>query len=87
MLSIEDAYRDLAKMHAAKGVKSIVICDRGAMDCSAYVDREIWLNILKDLNLDELDVRDKRYDCIVHLVTAGSFTKLYILFWRLFFLL
>lgn len=46
--------------------------DRGAMDPSAYMDRADWLRVLKDLDLDEVSLRDHRYDCVIHLVTAAK---------------
>ncbi|KAI8893182.1 AAA domain-containing protein [Globomyces pollinis-pini] len=72
MLEIEDTYRDLAKLNATKGIKTVIICDRGAMDPSAYMPREDWLRVLEDLKLDEVNLRDNRYDCVVHLVTAAK---------------
>jgi hypothetical protein len=35
MLKMEETYFNLAQSEAEKGRKSIVICDRGAMDASA----------------------------------------------------
>ncbi|KAJ3038347.1 hypothetical protein HDV00_000768 [Rhizophlyctis rosea] len=34
--------------------------------------RPEWLRLLSELNLDEMDIRDNRYDCVVHLVTAAK---------------
>lgn len=42
------------------------------MDPSAYVDRESWLKMLKEMNVSEVDIRDHRYDCVVHLVSAAK---------------
>ncbi|KAJ3129652.1 hypothetical protein HK098_000803 [Nowakowskiella sp. JEL0407] len=42
------------------------------MDPSAYTDSATWHKILSELNLDEVDIRDNRYDCVVHLVTAAK---------------
>ncbi len=49
----------------------MLICDRGALDPSAYMARDEWLTMLKEMNLDELEIRE-RYDCVVHLVTAAK---------------
>ena len=62
----------MAQLDSKKGIKAVVICDRGAMDPSAYIDRELWLRMLKELGVDETDLRDHRYDCVVHLVTAAK---------------
>lgn len=72
MISLEDTYVDLARYDISKGQRAIVICDRGAMDPSAYMPREEWLETLSDLGLNEISLRDERYDCVVHLVTAAN---------------
>ncbi len=72
MIQIENTYRELAKLNAQRGSKTILICDRGAMDPSAYMKRELWLRMLDELGLDETALRDHRYDCVVHLVTAAK---------------
>lgn len=72
MLTIEQTFRELAQINATKGIKSIIICDRGAMDPGAYMDRDLWLKMLDDLQLDESALRDHRYDMVVHLVTAAQ---------------
>ncbi|KAJ3220436.1 hypothetical protein HK099_004359 [Clydaea vesicula] len=72
MLSMENTYMNLARLSAQNGRKTIVICDRGVMDPSAYIPRDEWLQSLRELNLNESDLRDNRYDAVVHLVTAAK---------------
>ncbi|KAI8922263.1 hypothetical protein DFJ77DRAFT_17388 [Powellomyces hirtus] len=72
MMTIQNTFIDLARLSAKQGKKAIVICDRGAMDPSAYMPREGWLRMLKEMNLDEAQIRDHRYDCVIHLVTAAK---------------
>ncbi|KAJ3322500.1 hypothetical protein HDV06_003044 [Boothiomyces sp. JEL0866] len=72
MIQIENTYRELAKLNGKRGIKTVIICDRGAMDPSAYMKREDWLRMLDELHLDEVALRDHRYDCVVHLVTAAK---------------
>ncbi|KAJ2991243.1 hypothetical protein HDV02_003903, partial [Globomyces sp. JEL0801] len=81
MIQIENTYRELAKLNSKRGIKTVLICDRGAMDPSgiffysellAYMDRNEWLRMLHELQLDEVALRDHRYDCVVHLVTAAK---------------
>jgi predicted ATPase len=55
-----------------KGDNCLVISDRGVMDASVYCDQEVWQQVLTDLGLSEVDVKDLRYDCIIHLVTAAQ---------------
>ena len=57
MFQIEDTYFSLA---ATQTRNCLVICDRGAMDCSAYLPRQDWEKILENNSLNEVDIRDNR---------------------------
>ncbi|KNE61359.1 hypothetical protein AMAG_06188 [Allomyces macrogynus ATCC 38327] len=73
MMRLEQTFIDLAHLNYEKqGKKTVVLCDRGTMDPSAYIDRDGWLKILNKLDLQEVDIRDNRYDVVVHLVTAAD---------------
>ncbi|KCV73203.1 hypothetical protein H696_00746 [Fonticula alba] len=72
MLSIENVFFEMARSNSELGIKTIVLCDRGAMDASAYISREDWRRILERNGLDEVELRDARYDVVVHLVTAAD---------------
>lgn len=71
MMTLEDTYMKLAIEDAREGHNAIVICDRGTMDPSAYMPREDWLAILAAAQLHEHELREGRYDCVVHLLTAA----------------
>jgi len=59
MMTIENVFFDLAE----STVKNcLVICDRGAMDASAFISKKQWDSILARNSLDEVEIRDKRYD-------------------------
>ena len=51
--------------------KVVLVCDRGIMDCKSYSTPEEWNQIKKNLNLDEIQLRDN-YDAVFHLVTAAK---------------
>jgi len=68
MFQLEDTYFSLASTQKRN---CLVICDRGAMDASAYLPREDWEEILDKNSLNEVDIRDNRYDQVVHLVSAA----------------
>lgn len=51
--------------------KSIVLCDRGLMDGSAYVDPSEWAELLEVNHLNEVLMRDDRYDLVLHLVSTA----------------
>ena len=69
MMQIENSFFDLAK---ASSRNCLVICDRGAMDASAFVSRSQWENILSANCLDEVEIRDNRYNQVVHMVSAAK---------------
>lgn len=52
--------------------KSIILCDRGLMDGKAYVDTTSWNKVLEANSLNEVLMRDDRYDLVIHLVTAAD---------------
>lgn len=68
MFQMENTYFELAE---TLNRNCLIICDRGAMDCSAYLPRCDWETILEKKKLDEVDIRDNRYDQVIHLVTAA----------------
>jgi len=68
MVQLEDTYFSLA---TTQNRNCLVICDRGAMDCAAYLPKADWDLILEKNSLHEVDIRDNRYDQVVHLVTAA----------------
>jgi CYTH domain-containing protein len=75
MLKVEDSFVELAKINSKNGIKTVLICDRGAMDPSAYMPRKLWLKMLDDLGLVEQKLRDHRYDAVIHLTTAAKGTE------------
>lgn len=72
LLQIEDTINETAKNYATKK-NVIIIYDRGAMDPISYIAPHEW-EILKIRNpsWNEVDLRDNRYDQIIHLVTAAN---------------
>jgi len=47
--------------------KTVIICDRGAMDTKAYAGDEAFGRILRQLEQTEVDLRDKRYGGVIFL--------------------
>uniref|UniRef100_A0A914WJY3 NadR/Ttd14 AAA domain-containing protein n=1 Tax=Plectus sambesii TaxID=2011161 RepID=A0A914WJY3_9BILA len=70
LLRIEQVFFNQAEMIAHQNV--LVICDRGAMDPSAYIDHASWQRLLAKNKLNTVDMRDNRYNQIVHMVTAAD---------------
>ena len=51
--------------------KVLIVCDRGVMDCKAYMTELEFKNALKLLNKNEVSLRDS-YDAVFHLVSASK---------------
>jgi len=69
MISIENVFFDLAKTCKKN---CLVICDRGTMDAAAYMEKNAFNNILKRNRLDNVELRDNRYNQVIHLITAAK---------------
>jgi len=53
------------------GQPAVIFYDRGVLDGSAYVEEELWAQIMDEQDFD-WNIRDKRYDAVVHMVTAAE---------------
>lgn len=74
LIQIEDSINQVAKFYQTeKNLNCIIIYDRGAMDPVSYLEPEEW-QILKEKNpnWNEVDLRDNRYDQVIHLITAAK---------------
>lgn len=67
-IALEDHFYNIAK---AGDQPCVIICDRGTMDTAAYMSEESFHVMLDEENWNLVDLRDKRYDAIIHLVTAA----------------
>ena len=52
--------------------QTVILCDRGVMDGSAYMNALNWQALLDEMSLNTVILRDRRYDAIIHLVTAAD---------------
>ena len=59
----------LAENHSGP---SVILCDRGLMDSQGYVGLEVWDEILEETGWTNTELRDKRYDAVVHMITAAD---------------
>lgn len=67
--TLEDSLYNYAK---ATQQSSVILCDRGIMDGSAYIDSDSFQSLLKEVNMDLISARDGRYDAVFHLVSAAD---------------
>jgi len=57
----------------ATGRPSVLLCDRGLMDGSAYCSSEQWTQILNKQGIGcSCEIREGRYNAVFHLVTAAE---------------
>jgi len=69
MIQIENSFFALAE---ASERNCLIICDRGTMDASAFVAKKDWEEMMFRNQMDEVDIRDNRYNQVVHMVTAAT---------------
>ena len=51
---------------------TVIVCDRGVMDISAYMTPEMWEKITAEIGTTSAQLRDQRYDAVLHLVSAAD---------------
>lgn len=68
-MALEDVMLNLAKN---TGDPSVILMDRGLMDTVGYSGLDLWAKILKHTGWNNIDLRDKRYDAVIHMVTAAD---------------
>lgn len=68
MMQVENTYFDLAQTCPQN---CLVVCDRGLMDGSAYLPPEDWERMKQENGWSEVDLRDNRYNQIIHMVSAA----------------
>lgn len=70
-MQMEDSFESYAKKMPGAG-RPVLICDRGAMDGKAYCSPDEWRDILGEIGKTEVELRDTRYDAVIHMVTAAD---------------
>ena len=68
-LALEDKFMKIAETIDGP---CVVVCDRGTMDISAYMKPEMWEKITHDVGTTTQQLRDERYDAVLHLVSAAD---------------
>ncbi|XP_055619555.1 TRPL translocation defect protein 14 isoform X3 [Toxorhynchites rutilus septentrionalis] len=69
MIQIEDTFFELGKSCVRN---CLIICDRGVMDASAFVSKEKWERMMRTNSWNPVELRDNRYNHIVHMVSAAN---------------
>ena len=68
-LALEDKFMRMAETCHEP---CVIVCDRGAMDISAYMKPEMWEQIIAAVGTTTHQLRDERYDAVLHLVSAAD---------------
>ena len=73
-LALEDKFQRMAEQCDEP---TVIICDRGAMDISAYMPPQLWKDITTAVGTSTTELRDHRYDAVLHLVSAADGAEKY----------
>ncbi|XP_017779335.1 PREDICTED: TRPL translocation defect protein 14 isoform X2 [Nicrophorus vespilloides] len=69
MIQIENTFFELGRTCKRN---CLIICDRGAMDASAFISKDKWEKIKRDNGWNDVELRDNRYNQIIHMVSAAN---------------
>ena len=72
-LALEDKFHRMAQECTQP---CLIVCDRGAMDISAYMAPETWEDITRSVGTSTPELRE-RYDAVLHLVSAADGAEQY----------
>lgn len=72
-LALEDSFLRLAQVCTKP---TLIVCDRGTMDISAYMTPEMWNDITQKAKTDSNQLRN-RYDAVLHMVSAADGAEQY----------
>ena len=72
-LALEDKFMRMAQQCQKP---CVMVCDRGAMDISAYMAPEMWEEITRAVGTSTPQLRE-RYDAVLHLVSAADGAEQY----------
>lgn len=72
-LALEDSFLRLAETCTKP---TFIVCDRGTMDISAYIDHAMWEELCQKCGTSPNELR-QRYDAVLHLVSAADGAEQY----------
>ena len=72
--SLEDA---MAATEILTGKPTIVLSDRGLMDCKVYTPPNVWSDLLERYRWSDIKFREGRYDAVFHMESAAIGTDFY----------
>ncbi|XP_011646490.1 TRPL translocation defect protein 14 [Pogonomyrmex barbatus] len=69
MIQIENTFFQLGESCSRN---CLIICDRGAMDASAFISKDKWELMMASNGWHNVELRDNRYNQIIHMVSAAN---------------
>ncbi len=72
-LALEDKFLRMAEQCTKP---CVIVCDRGALDISAYMTPDMWTDITRAVGTSTPQLRE-RYDAVLHLVSAADGAEQY----------
>ncbi|XP_043282470.1 TRPL translocation defect protein 14 isoform X2 [Venturia canescens] len=69
MIQIENTFFQLGESCTRN---CLIICDRGAMDASAFISKKQWELMMASNGWNNVELRDNRYNQIIHMVSAAN---------------
>lgn len=70
-MSLEDCLLGISR-NGEKEANVVLLCDRGTMDGSAYIEKALWEQVLSEYDLNVQRIRDQRYDLVIHITSAAN---------------
>ncbi|KAL5477996.1 hypothetical protein EMCRGX_G024869 [Ephydatia muelleri] len=71
IMQLENTFFDYAEADTTNR-NILIVCDRGAMDPSAFCSAEEWASILTKNGWDMSQLRDARYDHVIHMTSSAT---------------
>lgn len=68
--ALEDSFIDIGQQ--VRNQHTVVLIDRGLLDGSAFVSKTAWQALVDELGSSTINLRENRYDAVVHMVTAAD---------------
>ena len=68
-MCLEDIFLETA---LESDTATVILCDRGVMDGQAYTTQEVWQALLDETHWSTIQLRDRRYEAVIHMVTAAD---------------
>ncbi|XP_076627662.1 TRPL translocation defect 14 isoform X3 [Colletes latitarsis] len=69
MIQIENTFFQLGESSSRN---CLIICDRGAMDASAFISKDKWELMMASNGWNNVELRDNRYNQIIHMISAAN---------------